>query len=61
MPFRTTVDYFSLDVEGNELDILRTIPFEEFDIKVSYFKLMRIAYCLFPFFDTVLHLLSFGN
>ena len=44
MPFRTTVDYFSLDVEGNELDILRTIPFEEFDIKVStYVKLMRIA------------------
>jgi len=31
---RTTVDYFSLDVEGNELDILRTIPFEEFDIKI---------------------------
>ena len=23
---RTTVDFFSLDVEGNELDILRTLP-----------------------------------
>lgn len=31
---RTTVDYFSLDVEGNELDILKTIPFKEMDIKV---------------------------
>jgi len=31
---RTTIDYFSLDVEGNELDILKTISFEEFDIKV---------------------------
>merc|ERR1739848_511323 len=31
---RTQVDYVSLDVEGNELDILRTIPFDEFDIKI---------------------------
>ena len=28
------MDYFSLDVEGNELDILKTIDFAEFDIKV---------------------------
>ena len=28
------VDYFSLDVEGNEMDILRTIPFDEVDITV---------------------------
>ena len=31
---RTKVDYFSLDVEGSELDVLRTIPFEKLDIRV---------------------------
>jgi hypothetical protein len=31
---QTTVDYFSLDVEGYELPILRTIPFDKLDIKV---------------------------
>lgn len=30
----THVDYFSLDVEGLELDILRTIPFDLIDISV---------------------------
>jgi hypothetical protein len=30
------VDYFSLDVEGNELDVLMTIPFDSVLIKVSY-------------------------
>ena len=29
------IDYFSLDVEGSELDILKTIPFDMVDIKVS--------------------------
>jgi hypothetical protein len=28
------VDYFSLDVEGNELDVLRTIDFDKINIKV---------------------------
>ena len=32
---RTTVDYFSLDVEGNELDVLRTIPWDKVNIRVS--------------------------
>lgn len=31
----TTVDYFSLDVEGNELQVLKTIPFERIFIRVS--------------------------
>ena len=31
---RTEVDYFSLDVEGPELDILLTIPFDKMNIKV---------------------------
>ena len=29
-----TVDYFSLDVEGAEFAVLRTIPWEKVDIKV---------------------------
>ena len=31
----TTVDYFSLDVEGNEFDILKTIPWKKVNIKVN--------------------------
>ena len=31
---RTTVDYFSLDIEGNEIEVLETIPFDSVDIKV---------------------------
>jgi Methyltransferase FkbM domain len=31
---RTTIDYFSLDVEGSELAVLKTIPFDKIDIKV---------------------------
>ncbi len=31
----TSLDYFSLDVEGNELDVLRTIPFDSVHIKVG--------------------------
>ena len=30
----TNVDYFSLDVEGGELDVLKTIPFHSVNIKV---------------------------
>lgn len=30
----TEIDYFSLDVEGFELDILKTIPFDKINIKV---------------------------
>ncbi|KAK3586476.1 hypothetical protein CHS0354_001861 [Potamilus streckersoni] len=30
---RTSIDYFGLDVEGNELQILETIPFDDLDIK----------------------------
>ncbi len=31
---RTHIDYFSLDVEGLELDILKMIPFDKLDISV---------------------------
>lgn len=31
----TVIDYFSLDVEGSELNVLKTIPFDKIDIKVS--------------------------
>ncbi|XP_043470295.1 uncharacterized protein LOC122503701 isoform X2 [Leptopilina heterotoma] len=30
---RTSVDYFSLDIEGNEIQVLETIPFHLVDIK----------------------------
>ncbi|XP_065340220.1 protein Star-like [Cloeon dipterum] len=29
-----TIDYFSLDTGGNELDILKTVPFHHIDVKV---------------------------
>ncbi len=31
---RKTVDYFSLDVEGAELGVLKTIPFDKVNIRV---------------------------
>lgn len=31
---RTTVDYFSLDIEGYELKVLETIPWHKVDIKM---------------------------
>lgn len=30
---RTTIDFFSLDIEGDELNVLKTIPFDKLDIK----------------------------
>jgi hypothetical protein len=32
---RTSIDYLSLDIEGSELDVLRTIPFGYLDITVN--------------------------
>ena len=44
----TKVNYFSLDVEGNEMDILRTIPFDDVDITVEYFySLLLRGHCNF--------------
>ena len=37
----TKVDYFSLDVEGRELDVLKTVPFDEIDITVTKQKLLE--------------------
>lgn len=31
----TVIDYFSLDVEGSELNVIKTIPFDKINIKVS--------------------------
>jgi hypothetical protein len=31
---KTTIDYLSLDIEGSELDVLRTVPFGKLDITV---------------------------
>jgi Methyltransferase FkbM domain len=35
---RTNVDFFSLDVEGYELDVLRTIPWSKVNIRVNTTK-----------------------
>ena len=37
---RTTIDFFSLDVEGNEIEILRTLPPDAI-IKVTPKSLLR--------------------
>ena len=39
---RTKVDYFSLDVEGSELDVLRTIPFEKLDIRTMSVEFVHV-------------------
>ena len=36
-----TVDFFSLDVEGVELEVLKTIPFDKIDIKVLAVEYMH--------------------
>lgn len=38
---RTSVDFFSLDVEGFELPILKTIPWHKVDIKVQQQRTYR--------------------
>ena len=45
---RTTVDYFSLDIEGHEKRILETIPWNKVDIKVQYRLILK--YCAFSKF-----------
>ncbi|XP_021926612.1 protein Star-like isoform X2 [Zootermopsis nevadensis] len=39
---RTTVDYFSLDVEGSELEVLNTIPFEKLDIRTMSVEFVHV-------------------
>lgn len=51
---RTTIDYLSLDVEGAEISVLRTIPFDKVSIKVDSYKICGhfkladrgVSYCL---------------
>lgn len=40
----TTVDYFSLDVEGAEYKVLQTIPWDKVDIKVGFYSLVNYIY-----------------
>ena len=42
-----TVHYFSLDVEGSELPILKTIPFDKVDIKVLDIEIKNAGH-IFP-------------
>lgn len=40
----TVIDYFSLDVEGSELNVLKTIPFDKIDIRVSLFIIIYYSH-----------------
>lgn len=51
---KTTIDVFCLDIEGGELDVLKTIPFDKVDIKVCddwsrfyYICLLNVTYFRF--------------
>jgi len=46
---RTTVDLFSLDIEGYELDVLKTIPFDKVDIAVNL-VVLQCLFCDYIFF-----------
>ena len=46
-----SVDYFSLDIEGVELDVLKTIPWEKVDIKVNY-KQMNLKMVFLKWYRT---------
>jgi hypothetical protein len=35
---RTSIDLFSLNVEGHELKVMKTIPWHKVDIKVKYLE-----------------------
>ena len=51
---RTTVDFMSLDVEGDELYILKTVPFDKVNIKtmtVEYFHQKTRGASLIQFLD----------
>lgn len=37
---QTVIDWFSLDVEGSEMEILRGLPFDKVTIKVKVIKLV---------------------
>ena len=39
---RTNIDYFSLDIEGAELNVLKTIPWTNVDIKVIQIEYPQI-------------------
>lgn len=49
-----TIDYFSLDIEGNEIDVLETILFNEVDIKVHIFVIyLEIFVCATGFIHRI--------
>ena len=39
---RQHIDYFSLDVEGLELDVLKTIPFDKLDISILTVEYLHV-------------------
>jgi Methyltransferase FkbM domain len=41
---KTRIDYFSLDVEGFELEVLQTVPWEKLDIRVVSVEYVHVPY-----------------
>ena len=50
--------YFSLDVEGSEFQILKTIPFHEVDIKVIDLEVNHVGEIFPGTFDDILNYLN---
>jgi len=42
------VDYFSLDIEGNELQVLKTIPFDQVFFKVKKIYIFYFFFLIYP-------------
>ena len=40
----TTIDYFSLDIEGAELQLLQALDFDQVDIKAISIEIVRIGH-----------------
>ena len=49
---------FSLDVEGSEFQILKTIPFQEVDIKVINLEISHVGEIFPGTFDDILNYLN---
>ena len=49
--FPCRVDFFSLDIEGLELDVLKTIPFDKVDIKVFLVEVKTSTFSLLFFYN----------
>lgn len=56
----TTIDYFSLDVEGKDLSVLKSIPWHNVDIKVRNTRRRYKELIKFPIKQSFMEILYFG-